>query len=102
MVAGLERISHFFGEYPKAFAKRLEKGLPEHERIWYKLLGFLNSELKKPGNCEPFLHWDPVEVAREDSAFVWSFMSKLDPLDRKRARELLKDAWFDTRDSLGF
>lgn len=86
MVAGLERMSHFFREYSKAFAKRLEDDLPENEKIWCKLLGFLNSELKRPGCYEPFIHWDPAQVASEDSAFFWSFMSKLDPLDRKRAR----------------
>ena len=70
MVAGLERISHFFGLYPEGFAKRLEDGLPEDEKIWYSLLGLLNSELQKPGNYEPFLHWDSTQVASENSAFV--------------------------------
>jgi hypothetical protein len=96
MVAGLEQISHFFGEYPEDFAKRLEDGLPENEEIWYKLLGFLNSELKKPGNYELFLDWDTLQVASEDSAFIWSFVSKLDPLERKSARALLNDAWVNT------
>ena len=94
MVAGLKRISHFFGEYPESFVKRLDLGLSENEKSWRPLLGSLNSELKNPGNYDPFVHWDPAQVAGEDAAFVWSFMSKLDPLDRKRARELLKDAWF--------
>ena len=35
-------------------------------------------------------------MASEDLAFVWSFMTKLDPLDRTSARELLRDAWFDS------
>lgn len=56
MVAGLERIGHFFGEFPEEFAKRLEDDLPEREKIWYGLLGLLNSGLKKPGNYAPFLH----------------------------------------------
>jgi hypothetical protein len=96
MVAGLERISHFFGEYPEGFARRLDDDLPENENFWHPLLGLLNAELTKPRQYEPFLHWDPAEVASEDSAFVWSFMTKLDPLDRPSARELLKNAWFDT------
>lgn len=96
MLYGLQRISYFFGEYPEAFAKRLGKGVPEDEKMWSALLGDLNSELKKPNQYAPFSHWDPAEVASEDSAFVWSFMKKLDPVRRTRARELLKDAWFDT------
>ncbi|KAI9678582.1 MAG: RIBULOSE-phosphate 3-epimerase [Caeruleum heppii] len=95
-VAGLERISHYFGEYPEDFAKRLDDGLPENEQIWHPLLSFLNSELKKQGQYAPFCSWESTQVAKEDSAFVWSFMSKLDPLDRISAKELLKDPWFNT------
>jgi hypothetical protein len=96
MVAGLERISHYFGEYPEDFAKRLDEDLPKDQQIYQLLLQVFNAELKKPGNYEPFLNYKLAQAAKEDAGFVWSFMSKLDPLDRPTSRKLLEHPWFSS------
>ena len=41
----------------------------------------------RSGDYKLFLHWDSAQVASENSTFVWSFISRLDPMDRQRARD---------------
>lgn len=87
-IAVLEVMCQKFGPFPPGLKAYIG------DETWVRVLDMLNAEVSGQV-VAPFSLWTPKEIEPDDKAFVMRVM-KLDPWERKTARELLADPWFCT------